>query len=60
MTYILPVFWIILPYWEKNKKKLHLYHLHTTHLTLSDIFHCQLSPLSIASCAGWPEVVVVS
>ena len=43
----------------KNKKKLHLYHLHTTHLALSDIFHCQLSPLSIASCAGWPEVVVV-
>ena len=44
----------------KKTKKLHLYHLHTTHLTLSDIFHCQLSPLSIASCAGWPEVVVVS
>lgn len=57
MTYILPVFGIILPYTGETKK---LYHLHTTHLAFSDIFHCQLSPLSIASCAGWPEMVVVS
>lgn len=61
-TYIWPIYYLYFGLYcptGKKQKKLHLYHLHTTHLALSDIFHCQLSPLSIASCAGWPEVVVV-